>query len=185
VKKIDVETVQNVLAKADLLYTNSQVSQALDEIAEAINQRFQQQPIICLSVMIGGIVTTGQLLPRLNVPLELDYIHATRYRETTQGDELQWIKYPTIHLQGQTVLIIDDILDEGITLQAIVKYCQQAGAKEVLTAVLIEKSLERPEGLQKVDFCGLIVPNRYVFGYGMDYHGQLRQADGIYAVHGL
>ena len=127
---------------------------------------------------------TGQLLPRLNFPLELDYIHATRYLGTTAGGELHWLKYPTISLLDRTVLVIDDILDEGLTLSAIVEYCQRAGARQVLTAVMLEKQHARKAAI-KADFVGLLVPDRYVFGYGMDYQDQLRYAAGIYAVHGL
>jgi len=183
--KIDIQTINNVLAKADLLYNDVQVAQAFDEIALLINQQLQHKQPICLSVMLGGLVPTGQLLPRLDMPLELDYIHATRYRETTQGSELQWLKYPTLELKDRVILIIDDILDEGLTLQAIVNYCQQRGAEKVLTAVLVEKQLSHRPGLTHADFVGLRVPNRYVFGYGMDYQGQLRHAAGIYAVHGF
>ena len=184
--QLDIEEIQNVLVKADQLYAEREVSDALDDMAEAMCPHLQNKHPLCLCVMIGGLVPTGQLLPRLNFPLELDYIHATRYRGTTSGSDLQWIKHPSISLQNRTVLVIDDILDEGLTLQAIVKYCQEAGAKEVLTAVLVEKELgkQRP-GLQEADFTGLTVPNRYVFGYGMDYQGQLRYAAGIYAAHGL
>ncbi len=181
----DIEEIQNVLAKADLLHTERDVSEAFDEMAVAITQRLEKKHPLCLSVMIGGLIPTGQLLPRLNLPLEIDYIHANRYRGATSGSDLHWIKYPSASLQGRTVLVIDDILDEGLTLEAIVKYCKEAGAQEVLTAVLVEKQLVSRPGLQKADFTGLTVPNRYVFGYGMDYQGQLRYVSGIYAVHGL
>jgi len=183
--KLDIEEIQNVLAKAELLYTEREVSNALDGMAEAISQRLQDKHPLCLSVMIGGLIPTGQLLPRLNFPLEIDYIHATRYRGTTSGRDLHWHAYPSTSLQDRTVLLIDDILDEGLTLQAIIKYCQQAGAEEVLSAVLVEKQLKQRPGLQQADFAGLTVPNRYVFGYGMDYQRQLRYVPGIYAVHGL
>lgn len=181
----NLEVIQNILAKADQLYTERQVSDALEEMAVAITEVLYDEYPLCLSVMLGGLVPTGQLLPRLNIPLELDYIHATRYREATQGKELHWLKHPSKNLQGRTILVIDDILDEGVTLQAIVEHCQQAGAKEVRTAVLVEKQHHRRAGLQHADFTGLVVPDRYVFGYGMDYQGQLRYAPGIYAVHGL
>ncbi|MEN9460727.1 MAG: hypothetical protein RIS84_747 [Pseudomonadota bacterium] len=183
--KIDRLSVQNVLAKADQIYTELQVSQALDTMAEAITQRLHDTHPVCLSVMLGGLVPTGQLLPRLNFPLELDYIHATRYLGTTEGGELHWLKYPTISLLDRTVLVIDDILDEGLTLNAIVEYCQRAGARQVLTAVMLEKQHARPKAAINADFVGLLVPDRYVFGYGMDYQDQLRYAAGIYAVHGL
>ncbi|MDM8559797.1 hypoxanthine-guanine phosphoribosyltransferase [Candidatus Parabeggiatoa sp. HSG14] len=183
--QLSIEEIQNILAKADQLHTDQEVSKAFDKMATAINQRLQKKHPLCLSVMLGGLVPAGQLLPRLNLPLEVDYIHATRYREATSGSDLHWVKYPSTNLKGRVVLVIDDILDEGLTLKAIVKYCQEAGAQEVLTAVLVEKQLNNRPGLQKADFTGLTIPNRYVFGYGMDYQGQLRYAPGIYAVHGL
>ncbi len=183
--QLDINAIETVLAKADQLYTEREISNAMDDMAENITQRLQRKHPICLSVMLGGLVPTGQLLPRFNFPVEIDYIHATRYRGATQGSELHWIKYPTLNLEGRTVLIIDDILDEGLTLQAIVQYCQKAGAESVLTAVLVEKQLEQRSGLQYADFTGLTVPDRYVFGYGMDYQNQLRYIAGIFAVHGL
>lgn len=184
--QVEIEKIQTILAKADELYTEREISNALDDLAEGISQRLQNKYPLCLSVMIGGLIPTGQLLPRLNFPLEIDYIHASRYRGNTSGSDLHWIKYPNISLENRSILVIDDILDEGLTLQAIIKYCQQAGAEEVFTAVLIEKTLDKQRiGIQHADFTGLTVPNRYVFGYGMDYQGQLRYVPGIYAVHGL
>jgi len=183
--QVDVTAIQNILAKADLLYSESQVSQVFDIMASAINQHLYKKYPVCLSVMLGGLLPTGQLLPRLNFPLEVDYVHATRYRGNTQGGELHWIKYPQISLVERSVLVIDDILDEGLTLQAIIEYCLAQGASEVFTAVLVEKEHNRRIGIQQADFTGLKVPDRYVFGYGMDYQGQLRYAPGIYAVQGL
>jgi len=184
-RPIDVETIQNVLAKADILYTETEVNQAIDQMAVSIYEALYNQHPVCLSVMLGGLVPTGQLLPRLNFPLELDYIHATRYRGATQGNDLHWLKYPNADIKGRTVLIIDDILDEGFTLQAIVDYCKKMEAKAVLTAVLVEKQHDRRQGLAHADFTGLKVPDRYVFGFGMDYQEQLRHVAGIYAVKGL
>ncbi len=183
--QLDTEEIFNVLAKADQLYNEQDVLRAIDNMAAEINQTLIGKQPLCLPVMIGGLIPAGQLLTRINLPLDIDYIHASRYRGATSGSELHWIKKPIVSLQNRTVLIIDDILDEGLTLQAIVKYCWDIGAKEVFTAVLIEKQLDSRSGLQQADFTGLVVPNRYVFGYGMDYKEQLRYISGVYAVHGL
>ena len=181
----EISNIQQVLDEADLLCSHTEVNEAFHQMAENINKQLKNKQILCLSVMLGGLIPTGQLLPLMKMPLELDYIQATRYHGTTQGTELHWLKYPSTPLRGRTVLIIDDILDQGLTLQAIVNYCKKSEAKEVLTAVLVEKQLEQRQGLQKADFTGIYMPDRYLFGYGMDYHGQLRHANGIYAVKGL
>ncbi|MDM8565175.1 hypoxanthine-guanine phosphoribosyltransferase [Candidatus Halobeggiatoa sp. HSG11] len=183
--KPNTEEILSVLAKADNLYTEQEILVAIDKMAADINQKLADKQPLCLPVMIGGLILAGQLLTRLNLPLVIDYIHASRYRGNTSGNELHWIKQPTTSLKDETILIIDDILDEGLTLQAIVKYCLNAGAKEIFTAVLVEKQLDSRPGLQQADFTGLTVPNRYVFGYGMDYQEQLRYVPEIYAVHGL
>ena len=173
---------QEVFARADLLYTTEEVNSALDKMAEAINGKlFDENPLI-LCPMIGGIVITGQLLTRLTFPLEVDYIHATRYRRETTGKDLEWIRKPQSNIVGRTVLILDDILDIGITLEQIMQACEQGGARRIYTAVLVEKQINKSRTLEHADFTGLTVPDRYVFGFGMDYRGCLRNCNGIYAV---
>ena len=182
----EVATMQQVMDEADCLHTRQAVEQALDAMADAITQRLAAHNPLILCVMNGGLVITGQLLPRLNFPLQADYAHVSRYREQTTGGELEWKVHPQAELAGRTVLILDDILDEGTTLQAIAEACRAEGAGEVLTAVLIEKHHDRKaEPHFAADFVGLDAEDRYLFGYGMDYKGYWRNAPGIYAVRGL
>jgi hypoxanthine phosphoribosyltransferase len=170
-----------VLRDADCLYSVADVERAFDAMAAAITDRLKDANPILLCVMNGGMVPTGHLIPRLNFPLQVDYVHATRYRDRLHGNELHWLAEPHIALEGRTVLVIDDILDEGVTLQAILEDCTRRGAKEVLSAVLVEKLHDRKHGARHADFIGLPVEDRYVFGYGMDYKGFLRNAPGIFA----
>jgi hypoxanthine phosphoribosyltransferase len=173
---------QQALDKAECLYDSNEVEQAIARMADEISREIGQLDPLLLPVMIGGVVLAGRLTPLLNFPLQIDYIHATRYRSTTSGYDISWIKKPDKSLQDKTVLLIDDILDEGITLAAIIDYCYGAGAKKVLTAVLAEKELNKQKPLEKADFTGLTVPDRYVFGYGMDYQEYHRNLPGIYAL---
>lgn len=181
---IQATDVRQVLQEADCLYTQAEVEQQLDRMAREITARHENTNPIFLCVMTGAMVPAGHLLTRLNFPLQLDYIHATRYAGETSGGELAWETEPLISFQGRDIIVFDDILDEGITLAAIVDYCRQQGAGNVFTAVLIEKSHNRKQGIQ-ADYVGLEIEDRYVFGYGMDYHGYLRNVPGIYAVKGL
>ncbi len=175
-----LKEIQQVQQQARLLYTETQIEAALNSMAQAITQKLHDQNPLILCVINGGIIVTGQLLPKLNFPLTLDCAYATRYRNNTAGSDLQWQYKPATPLQQRNVLIIDDILDEGHTLQGIVDYCRLAGASSVHTAVLLDKNLGRAKPLA-ADFVGLPVDNHYLFGYGMDYKGYLRNAAGIFA----
>lgn len=177
---ITPEQAAEAYRTATRLYTLEQVEAAIDRMAGEITARLADRNPLVLCVMNGGMVPLGRLLTRLDFPLELDYIHATRYRGETAGGELHWLKRPSIDIRGRTLLIVDDILDIGITLDAIVRDCQAHGAAEVLTAVLTEKLHDRGIGL-RADFVGLPVADKYVFGYGMDYKEYLRNAPGIFA----
>ena len=178
---ITTEQAQNALDDAELLFNTEDVESAITSMAVAITAELSNSNPLVLPVMNGGLILGGKLIPQLNFPLQVDYIHATRYRGETSGKELHWLKKPD-NLTDRVVLLIDDILDEGITLAAIVEYCYEAGATRVFTAVLAEKILEQDKPIQHADFTGLHVPNRYVFGYGMDYHEYHRNLTGIYAV---
>ncbi|MEW6354166.1 MAG: hypoxanthine-guanine phosphoribosyltransferase [Pseudomonadota bacterium] len=178
---VTAQQALDVYVHADRLYSKTDVEQALQRMAEQITARLKESNPLVLCVMTGGIIPAGKLLTRLDFPLQLDYIHATRYRGKTQGGELHWLVRPSIPLQDRTLLIIDDILDEGLTLAAIIADCKAAGAREVYSAVLVDKLHDRKNGVQ-ADFVGLTVEDRYVFGYGMDYKGYLRNAPGIFAV---
>ena len=129
------------------------------------------------------MIPTGHLLSRLNFPLEVDYIHATRYRGTTRGGDLHWLVEPRQSLKDRTVLIIDDIMDGGLTLAAIMDYCAQNGAKKVYSGVMVSKNRTREPGVEREpDFVGLKTEDKYLFGFGLDYEEYLRNAPGIYAV---
>jgi len=166
---------------ADCLYSEDEVNTALDKMANEITTVLAETQPLILCTMIGGIITTGKLLERLDFPLSVDYIHASRYRGALQGAELNWVARPSESLQDRVVLIVDDIFDEGLTLEALIKDCQAAGAKKVYSAILLDKSCEKKSQVD-VDFTGLVVENRYVFGSGMDYKGYLRNVSGIYAI---
>lgn len=176
---------QQVLKQADLIYSAEQINQAIDLMAQQINQQFQDitEPVIALPVMNGGLVVGGHLLTRFNFPVILDYLHATRYRDEITGSDLQWKVKPQQSLKDKTLLVIDDILDEGYTLQAVRDYCLEQGASKVLSVVLVEKNHPRAKADIKGDFIGLQVEDRYVFGFGMDYKGHHRSLNAIYAVN--
>lgn len=182
-KQLLPDHIRQVFARSKCLYSKAEVESALDKMALQINSQLSEQNPIFMGVVLGGIVPLGNLLLRLDFPLEIDYVHATRYRKDTVGKQLQWLATPNSDLKDRVVVVVDDILDGGITLSRIVEYCWDRGAKEVLTVALVDKCDARlPGGLAHADFVGLKVENHYVFGYGLDYKGYLRNAPGIYQV---
>lgn len=181
----DLDHIQQVFDEADCLYTQEEVEGAIRRMAGDITEKLADKNPLIFAVMNGGLVFCGKLLTHLQFPLESSYMHATRYRNTTSGGELDWKVPPLQELKGRTVMVVDDILDEGHTLAAIIEHCEKAGAKEVLSCVLIDKTHDRKARPgQKSDFTGLECEDRYVFGYGMDYQGYWRNAPGIYALKG-
>jgi len=184
---ITIKEAQQALENADQLYTPSQIDKTLDRLADKINSYYQtqqlKQPVIVISIMNGGLIPAGHLLTRFDFPLFMDFIHATRYRNQTSGGELDWKVEPHLSLARQRILLVDDILDEGYTLDAIAHYCEEQGAEEVKSVVLVEKEHDRRKPGVNCDFIGIQVEDRYVFGFGMDYRGYHRNLDGIYALN--
>ena len=176
----DSAQLWEVLRRADLICDEDQLSAAVLRIAQQITALLAERVPLVLSVMGGAVVFTGQLLPLLRFPLEFDYIHVSRYRGSTQGGSVQWKVEPRPQLAGRAVLVVDDILDEGHTLAAIRERVLQQGAVAFYSAVLADKDIGRSKPIQ-ADFVGVTVPNRYVFGFGMDVEGAWRNLPAIYA----
>ena len=178
---ITPDDARAVAARAECLFNDSQVQQALDDVAFKISHELSDTNPLVICVMNGGLIVCAELLKRLSFPLEVDYLNATRYGDGIVGESLSWLAKPQKSLENRTLLIVDDILDVGKTLHEVVRYCEQMKALRVYTAVLAEKDHSRKSGLLTADFTALHLPDRYVFGYGMDYKQYLRNTAGIYA----
>lgn len=175
---------REVLRNADLICSEQTVRTALERVAAEITNSLSESNPLVLSVMGGAVVFSGQLLTLLNFPLDFDYLHVTRYGDATTGGGLQWKAYPQTSLDGRVVLVLDDVLDEGHTMAAIRDRVLAAGATRFLCAVFAEKELGKPKPIA-ADFVGVTLPDRYVFGYGMDVKGAWRNLPAIYAIkHG-
>jgi hypoxanthine phosphoribosyltransferase len=169
------------LDRAELIHSKEAVDAAIDQLAGQISASLGDSNPVVLCVMGGAVIFSGQLLPRLGFPLVFDYVQVSRYHNQTQGQQLIWKMLPGDNIHGRTVLVLDDILDEGHTLAAIKEKCLEQGAEKVVIAVLAEKQLNHPKPIA-ADFVGLQLPNRYVFGCGMDVYGWWRNLPAIYAL---
>lgn len=174
-------------ADCKIVFSNREIIAALNKLADKLNRQLKNTNPVVLCVMQGGLVFSGHLIAKLDCMLEIDYIHVTRYNNKISGGELLWKAYPATSLKDRTVLILDDIYDEGKTLQTIIQYCQQQGAAKVEAAVLLRKKHQRCINHRHTnetlsDNIALSVEDKYVFGFGMDYNGLYRQLNAIYAL---
>ena len=179
----DIKEARDILAGAELIYSAETVAAAVSRVAAEITEKLGESNPLLLCVMSGGVPFAGQLMTQLHFPLDFDYMHVTRYGQDTQGGKLSWRSAPWTPVKGRTVLVVDDILDEGVTLAAVKDSLKRLGAAEVLTAVFVDKANGKAKPVQ-ADFVGLPVPDRFVFGFGMDIRGAWRHLPAIYAVQG-
>lgn len=177
----NVAEALGILNSSDILFTAEEVSAAVDRMAADITKKLGESYPLVLSVMGGAVVFTGQLLPRLHFPLDFDYVHVSRYGDKTHGGELVWKQAPKEDVQDRVVLVLDDILDEGHTMAAIRDKVMAMGAKEFYSGVFANKLIQKEKPIL-ADFVGLDVPDRYVFGYGMDVRGAWRNLPAIHAL---
>jgi len=179
----DPKRAWEILRNADLVCDARAVESAINELAVAISAVLADKYPLVLSVMGGAVFFAGQILPLLHFPLDFDYIHVTRYGNSTVGARVQWRVAPPESVRGRTVLVLDDILDGGHTMAAIRERILGLGASAFHCAVLTEKELGIAKPIN-ADFVGLKIPDRFVFGCGMDAHGYWRNLPEIYAFRG-
>lgn len=178
---LDNQQARAIMQDAELICPAEEVQAAVCRVADAINTTLSDQHPLVLSVMGGAVVFTGQLLPMLDFPLDFDYLHVSRYGNEKQGGELHWKVAPRENVRGKVVLVVDDILDEGETLHAIRQRVMELGASRFYSAVFADKANGKDKPI-RADFVGMELPDRFVFGYGMDIHGAWRNLPAIYAV---
>jgi hypoxanthine phosphoribosyltransferase len=179
--KATPEQAWRILQTADEVCSAECVAAEVTRMARDITARLENSEPLVLGVMRGSVIFAGQLLPQLRFPLHFDYLDVTRYAGGTTGGEITWKVSPGTAVEGRVVLVLDDILDEGHTLAAIRAKLLDAGAKEFYSAVFAQKDTGRKKPIA-ADFVGLTVPNRYVFGFGMDVYGAWRNLPAIYAM---
>lgn len=175
------EEALRMLEGADVVHSAEVVAAAVDRVAGEITERLEQTNPLILCVMTGGVMFAGQLMARLPFPADFDYLHATRYGQDTSGGALSWRAAPWTSVKDRTVLVVDDILDEGVTLAAVKDRLLHQGAKDVYLAVVADKENGKDKPVA-ADFSALTVPDRFVFGYGMDAYGAWRNLPAIYAL---
>lgn len=173
---------QSILDNSTLLVSRQEVKDAVGRMAEQINEYYGDTPLIMLIVMTGAVMPAAWLASRLKMPIQMDFVHATRYAGTTEGGEIEFRVPPRLNLQDHDILIVDDIYDIGLTLEMIENYCVSRAARSVNSAVLVRKLHDRPTTERLPRFIGMDVEDKYIFGCGMDAYEHWRHLHEIRAL---
>jgi len=184
-QQFHVDRARTLLNNAEEIFDAQAVQQAVTQVADKLNARFDRAddetfPLV-LGVMGGAVVFVGQVLPQLRFPLEFDYIHVSRYGDDDQGGRVVWKVIPRPNVAGRTIIVLDDILDEGETLAHVKQRLLDMGAAEVIVAVFADKAIKRAKPI-KADIVGLTIPDKFVVGFGMDVYGYWRNLPGLWAI---
>ncbi len=184
-QQFHVDRARTLLQNAEEIFDADAVQRAVTDVADKLNARFDRPddetfPLV-LGVMGGAVVFVGQVLPQLRFPLEFDYIHVSRYGDDDQGGQVVWKVIPRPNVAGRTIIVLDDILDEGETLAHVKQRLLDMGAAEVIIAVFADKAIKRTKPL-KADIIGLTIPDKFVVGFGMDVYGYWRNLPGLWAI---
>lgn len=179
---MQIEQALNIHNESQLLFDSQQVEQAISDIADKVAQEIKEQFPLVLCVMNGGLYLTGQLMRCWDFPLTIDYVHATRHRLATLGRDVLWKAYPQNELKGRHIVIVDDIFDQGYTLEEVKAFCMQQGARKCTSVFLIRKSHDRKKADIQADYVALECDDVYVYGSGMDLQSHFRNLSGIHAI---
>lgn len=174
---------EGILATSKRLMKQNEVEKLMRTMTKEIEVKLGDLNLVILTIMSGGLVPTGIFMKYFKSVCELDYIHLTRYGNQTTGGEIKWHRRPQSIVKNRNVLLIDDILDRGITLETAMHECYNQGANSVHTAVMVKKNISCRSGVQNSDFFAVELPEGYLFGSGLDYKGYFRNLDGIYSLN--
>ena len=179
---MQLSKAQEIHSSADLLFDQDIVDQGIADLATKVAKDCEDDFPLVLCVMNGGLYLTGQLLRHWDFPMTVDYVHATRYRLATLGKDVLWKAYPQNEIRDRHVIIVDDIFDQGYTLEEVKSYCVKHGAKKCSSVFLIRKSHDRKKADIQPDYVGLECGDCYVYGAGMDLNGHFRNLSSIYYI---
>lgn len=180
---INPRKLSQIIATSECLVKKNEVDSSMKIMADKVEAKLGHMNLIILPIMSGGLVPAGLFLRYFNSNCELDYIQISRYGNKTKGGKLNWHQRPHKSIKGRNILIIDDILDQGITLATAISECESLGPKSIHTAVMVKKDISQRKGIQDSDFQAMTLPDKYLFGSGLDYHGYFRNLDGIYSLN--
>lgn len=166
----------------ELVMSNREILDACERIGESLTKRLQNVEGIPLfvCVMKGALNFMVDLMQHVDMDILTDYIRIRSYDGTKSTGKVELVQDVTHRVSGRTVILVEDIVDSGISMEYLIKHFKDLGAREIIVVTLFDKRDNRQVEVQ-IDYCGkVLVGNKFLVGYGLDYRGLLRNVPFVY-----
>ena len=166
------------------MLSSTKIARRVRQLGRQISEVYAdiETPLVMVVILKGATVFAADLLRSLSIPAELEFVRASSYPTgTSSNGRLKLAHMVQGTLIGRHVLLVEDIIDSGITVSAIARRIRRVGPASLRVAALLDRPARREVEVQ-IDFCGFVIPDRFVIGYGLDYAGLYRELPHIYSL---
>lgn len=157
------------------MFTEQQIAERVEELGKQITADYQGKRLVLVGVLKGSCVFMADLMRHIDLPMEIDFMAVASYKDgTVSTGDVEILKDLTKPIRDKNVIVVEDIIDTGLTLTRLVDILGTRGAKSIKLATFLDKPEPRINKELKVDYCGFEIPNEFVVGYGLDVAGRFR-----------
>jgi hypoxanthine phosphoribosyltransferase len=162
-------------ANLEVLYSKVQIKTRIDELGEQITRDYAGKELVLVSVLKGSCVFLADLMRAIDLNLTIDFMSVSSYKDGTKSTgDVEILKDLSNSIRGKDVLVVEDIIDTGLTLSRLLDILGSRGAASIKLASFLDKPEPRIKTAPKIDYTGFVVPNKFVVGYGLDAAGRYR-----------
>jgi hypoxanthine phosphoribosyltransferase len=182
--------VESKVSRLDLpgsgkpMLSSTKIARRVRQLGRQISEVYAdiETPLVMVVILKGATVFAADLLRSLSIPAELEFVRASSYPTgTSSNGRLKLAHMVQGTLVGRHVLLVEDIIDSGVTVSAVARRIRRVGPASLRVAALLDRPARREVEVQ-IDFCGFVIPDRFVIGYGLDYAGLYRELPHIYSL---
>ena len=167
----------------DIIYSAGEIANRIAQLGREITEFYRGEELTVVALMNGALPFAADLIRAIGLDCYVDTVSVASYRNCRSTGEPEFRSTLKIPPSGRHILLADEVLDSGVTLQCVSEYFRRRGAASVRTVVMVEKELPRPNGLAHADWTGFTAPDRYLVGYGLDADEHYRNLPYIAALN--
>jgi hypoxanthine phosphoribosyltransferase len=163
---------------SNILFTQSEIEQRVNEIAAQISIDYRGANLLVVGILKGAFMFFADLIRKINLELTIDFIAAQSYIKDASTGNVRLLYDPLVDLSGKDVLLVEDIIDTGLTMSKIIDIIKKKSPHSLKICALLDKSERRVVDVG-IDYIGFKIPNSFIVGYGLDYEGRYRNLPDI------